>query len=125
MNLFNNLFTDYKSKLAASQEENKRILDNLDDYKLQVKVLQSDNKRMTDSLEEYETKLKNSEDKNKKLTDEWEQYQHNKNEMNAYINLMKVLNEENKKLREELTELRRSFIKAKLSAYTPDSVSTN
>lgn len=92
MNLFNNMFTDYKSLLLSSQEENKRI---------------------TNELNEYKTKLQESYDKNKQLMNEWKDYQLEKDEIDANRSLIKVLHDENKVLKQELKELRRAFITIK------------
>ena len=142
MLLFNNFFMDYKSQLEDSQGENKRISSDLDDYKLQLKLFQYENKRITDDLDDYKSRLQISQDENKQLVDEYKQlvdeykqlvdenkqlvdenkqlssdselYQYEKHEMNATVNLLKTLHHENKKLKEELMELRRKVINKKL-----------
>lgn len=132
MNLFTNIFTDYKSQLTACQTENARITHDLDDYKLRLEICQGENKRLTTELNDCNLRLHVSEGKNKQFLIEWEAYQREKDEMRemkALINLnnkecedreglltdMKILRGENKKLNEDLIELRRVIINRKKS----------
>jgi hypothetical protein len=130
MNLFNNIFTDYKSQLIVTQEENKRITNDLDDYKIRLQICQDENKRIANELVEYKLRLQVSEVKNKQLVNDWEVFQHERDEMREMkenfklrnkeyedreelVNHLKLLHGENKKLRDEVIEMRRVIINRK------------
>lgn len=123
MNLITNLFTDYKSPLIASQDENKQLTTSIEDYKSRLELCQGE-------LADCKLRLQVSEVKNKQLVTEWEGYQRERDEMKemkAFIKLsnieheehekllknIKTLRDENKKLNEEVLEMRRVVINRK------------
>jgi hypothetical protein len=123
MNLFTNIFTDYKSQLIASQDENKRISNDLDDYKLRLRICQDENNRISNDLIEYKLHLQVGKVKNKQLLNDLDVYKHERDELKSHnieyegreelVKQLKLLHDENKKLKEDVIEMRRVIINRK------------
>ena len=138
MNLFNNIFTDYKSQLHSAQaqlsslqDENKRLTNDSDDYKTRLKICQDEYNRVKDELAVCQLRLHVSEVKNRQFANDLEVIKHENAEMierergsdssikihnhdyREREELVNVLTDENNKLKKEVTEMRRVIINRK------------
>lgn len=122
MNIFQNIFTDYKSQLLNSENENKILIDELQKYKTDLLSIQNEYVKLNDELKKYKTDLQSSKDKeeyreceNDMLNIELKKYQ---SQLKKSKSLLQISQDENKKLIDELkkykTELQNSFNENKI-----------
>jgi hypothetical protein len=90
MNIFENIFTDYKSQLQNSQNENKQLIDELNIYKTKLQISQEENKGLKTELGTYKNILQISQDKQVILLNEITAYQDENRQLAHKLSICKA-----------------------------------